>query len=82
MANTSILNAFERMWFHIVALVGNKADISHTHTMANIDNLQTTLDGKASSTHTHTLASLGISYGPKSERPTTGTDGQIYLVIE
>ncbi len=26
MANTSILNAFDRFWQHVVALVGNKAD--------------------------------------------------------
>ena len=32
MANTSILAAFERMWLHVVAAVGGKADIGHTHT--------------------------------------------------
>ena len=31
MANTSIIAAFERMWLHVVAAVGNKSDISHTH---------------------------------------------------
>lgn len=30
-------------------------DDSHNHTIANIDNLQTTLDGKASSSHSHTI---------------------------
>ena len=31
MTNTSILAAFERMWQHVVAALGNKADIDHTH---------------------------------------------------
>lgn len=31
MANTSILAAFERMWHHVVAALGNKSDIGHTH---------------------------------------------------
>lgn len=35
MANTSILAAFERMWQHVLALVGNKANIDHTHETAN-----------------------------------------------
>ena len=35
MANTSILAAFERFWLHVVALVGNKANIDHTHATAD-----------------------------------------------
>lgn len=31
MANKSILAAFERMWQHIVAALGTKSDVSHTH---------------------------------------------------
>jgi hypothetical protein len=31
MANQSIYAAFERMWQHIVAIVGNKANIDHNH---------------------------------------------------
>ena len=31
---------------------------SHTHTIANVTNLQTTLDGKAASSHTHTIANV------------------------
>ena len=31
MANASIYAAFERMWQHIVAAIGNKSDISHNH---------------------------------------------------
>ena len=32
-------------------------DDSHNHTIANVDNLQTTLDGKAASSHTHSYLS-------------------------
>lgn len=31
MANQSILAAFERMWHHIVAALGNKSDVDHSH---------------------------------------------------
>lgn len=31
MANTSILAAFERMWQHVVAKLGDKANLDHTH---------------------------------------------------
>ena len=36
----------------------NKANSTHTHTIANITNLQDTLDGKASSSHTHTITNV------------------------
>ena len=39
-------------------------DDSHTHTIANIDNLQNTLNGKAASNHNHDLYSLAnIAHG-------------------
>ena len=55
MANPSIYAAFERMWQHIVAALGNKSDISHTHddeyyTETEVD---TVLAGKADAEHTH-----------------------------
>lgn len=34
MANSSISAAFERMWQHIVAALGNKSNIDHTHSDA------------------------------------------------
>jgi len=40
-------------------------DDSHNHTIANVDNLQTTLDGKAASSHTH-------SYVPTAGGTMTG----------
>ena len=33
--------------------VSKKANASHTHTISNIDNLQTALDSKSSSAHSH-----------------------------
>ncbi|EAX89938.1 hypothetical protein TVAG_435050 [Trichomonas vaginalis G3] len=35
-----------------------KADKNHTHTIANITNLQEKLDGKADKNHTHTIANI------------------------
>ena len=37
MANQSIYNAFERMWLHVMAALGKKADVSHMHDFATID---------------------------------------------
>lgn len=31
MANTPIYAAFERMWQHVIAALGNKSDVSHNH---------------------------------------------------
>lgn len=38
--------------------LAGKADVSHTHTIANVTSLQTTLDGKAATSHTHTIANV------------------------
>lgn len=35
-----------------------KANLTHTHAIADVVNLQTTLDGKATSSHTHTIAQI------------------------
>ena len=48
MANASILAAFERFWSHVIAKIGTKADAIHSHTIADVNDLQTTLDTKAS----------------------------------
>lgn len=53
MANPSIYAAFERLWQHIVAALGNKADISHVHDDvyskeemdATLEDINTELDG-------------------------------------
>lgn len=39
-------------------VVSGKANIGHTHTIANISNLQVALDGKAASGHTHSIANV------------------------
>lgn len=36
MANQSILNAFERMWHHVVTALSNKADTTHSHDASEI----------------------------------------------
>lgn len=55
MANTSIYNAFERMWQHVIAKLGDKANAEHTHddiyyTETEVDTL---LGNKADATHNH-----------------------------
>lgn len=40
----------------LATTVSGKANSSHTHTIANVTNLQTQLDGKAASSHTHSYA--------------------------
>lgn len=55
MTNPSIFAAFERMWQHIIALVGDKANANHNHddmyyTEVEID---TMLQTKSDSTHNH-----------------------------
>lgn len=52
----------------VIGKLENKADVDHTHTgyaatshthaIADITNLQTTLDGKAAASHTHTIAQV------------------------
>ena len=36
MTNISIKNAFERMWQHIIFLLGNKSDLVHEHSASEI----------------------------------------------
>jgi hypothetical protein len=38
--------------------VSNKADVSHTHAIADVTGLQTALDGKAATVHTHTVSDV------------------------
>ena len=60
MANKYLDGAgLDHMWDKIKAyLVSNYAAKSHTHTIAQITNLQTTLNGKANSSHTHTASQI------------------------
>ena len=47
---------------YVNSAVSAKANTSHTHTIANITNLQTTLDGKASSSHNHSGVYANVSH--------------------
>ena len=40
MANASILAAFERFWSHVIAKIGTKADAIHSHTIADVNDLE------------------------------------------
>jgi hypothetical protein len=40
--------------------LNGKANISHTHAVADVTGLQTALDGKAASSHTHTPSDVGL----------------------
>ena len=65
MTNISIYKAFERMWLHITQKfatnesvdilqdeITNKANNEHTHTINEIDDLQSSLDAKVPNTRT------------------------------
>lgn len=60
MAKKYLDNAgLDHMWDKIKSyLTSNYAAKSHTHTIAQITNLQTTLNGKANSSHTHTASQI------------------------
>ena len=60
MANKYLDNAgLDHMWDKIKTyLTNNYAAKSHMHTIAQITNLQTTLNGKANSSHTHTTSQI------------------------
>jgi hypothetical protein len=68
MANTSIYAAFERFWQHIVAVLGEKADAEHTHTVSDVSGLTNVVITK-------TLTS--DLYG--DELPDAGTEGRIFF---
>lgn len=77
MANTSIYAAFERMWQHVVAALGNKSDVNHNHddvyyTESEIDamiedvgsitiNLEGSTEGDANTINADTLGGYAAS---------------------
>lgn len=65
----SVLNASQ-----VKVLLAAKADSSHTHTIANITNLQTTLDAKASASD---LTALGERVASNTTAISTETSGRI-----
>ena len=58
--NASIVGTLDATldWSKLSNKPSTYAPSSHTHTIANITNLQSTLDGKAPSSHTHTWSSI------------------------
>ena len=44
---------------YVDSQVATRAPTAHTHTVANVDGLQTALDGKSATSHTHTAADVG-----------------------
>ena len=55
--NTSV-NALSRKDY-VDGQVATRAPMAHTHTVANVDGLQTALDGKSATSHTHTADDVG-----------------------
>lgn len=54
--------------------VAKKADLEHTHEIADVDGLQDALDGKANTVHTHTTAQvdgLDAALAAKADKSTT-----------
>ena len=54
--------------------VAKKADLEHTHEIADVDGLQTALDGKANAVHTHTTTQvdgLDAALAGKADKATT-----------
>ena len=54
--------------------VAKKANLEHTHEIADVDGLQTALDGKANAVHTHTTAQvtgLDTALAGKADKATT-----------
>lgn len=58
----------------VTSALNGKADVGHTHSVANISSLQSLLDGKADEGHTHSLASTG-SNGFMSSTDKSKLDG-------
>ena len=66
--NTPIRRKYSALWSYIKSKCdglyqprGSYASSSHTHTIANVSNLQSTLDSKASVSHTHSNATATAS---------------------
>lgn len=78
MANTSILAAFERLWYHVVIALNNKSDISHTHddryyTETEIDDTLSPINDKIDGS----IKSLSVSGKIITYTKNNGTTGTI-----
>lgn len=63
MANTSIKNAFERMWYHIVAALGNKVDLTTEETISGVKTFSNGMNiGDAQLKYNSTDKAIEISF--------------------
>ena len=60
MANQSLFDAFERMWQHVIAKVGSKADLIHNHDdiYYTEDEVDSKLSNKSNDGHTHAITDV------------------------
>lgn len=87
MANTSIFAAFERMWQHIVALVGGKANAEHEHDNYIPVDEKGAPNGVATLNESGTIPSSQLpsyvddvlEFAARASFPTTGESGKIYV---
>ena len=59
----SLTKFVDKIKAYVDNAISTKANISHTHSITNITNLQSLLNGKASSTHTHSYAASSSDGG-------------------
>ena len=57
--------------------IANKANVVHTHAIADVANLQTALDAKASNLHTHTAADVGAAASNHSHNDIYYTETEV-----
>ena len=80
MANASIFAAFERMWQHIVAALGNKSDISY------VDEKTESLLPVAGGNMTGVLGTKGINLTYKTDygvtMPSDADDGRLFFMLD
>lgn len=72
MANPSIYAAFERMWQHVIAAIGSKANLDHNHddeyyTELEIDGMFAEIGDKADAEHTHDIDDIKTTSGTLSD---------------
>lgn len=48
--NTSILAAFERLWYHVTIAVAKKANVDHNHTVSEITDFPSDLGASSQKT--------------------------------
>lgn len=77
MANESIRAAFERFWQHVVAKVGEKADINHTH-----NNYETKQDANSKLAEAKQYTNVEVAALVNSAPETLDTLGELAAAFE